>query len=83
MLPLRDHCTELSAGITSIEPATGGLFNDEKTSGWSKDFFRPGERSKRDRNPIAYLDAGDFLPDRLHNSRTFTPMTEGSFGFRK
>jgi hypothetical protein len=26
MLPLRDHCTELPAGITLIEPATGGLF---------------------------------------------------------
>ncbi len=42
------------------------------TLGRSKDFFRPSESSKRDRNPIAYLDAGDSRPDPLDNSRTFT-----------
>src|SRR6266404_540706 len=46
--------------------------NDEKTWGWGKNFFRPGECSKWDRNTIADLGAGDSRPDRLDDSRTFT-----------
>jgi len=56
----------IEAVLASIEGGT------TKRPGWSKDFFRPGECSKRNGNTIAYLDAGDSRPDRLDDSGAFT-----------
>src|ERR1700674_4131749 len=43
-----------------------------KAVGGGQNFFSPGECSKRDRNAVPHLDAGDPWPDGFHDSCALT-----------
>jgi len=65
--------TAVAGLIFNIEAVLASTEGGTTKRPWAgaRNFFSPGECSKRDRNAIAYLDAGDSRPDRFDDSRAF------------